>query len=186
MNPALAIFSGEIARLGQQFLNVFSLSDFSSCCDKRSLLTSTLLSLAFECDWTTWSSKSNVVLKVSLHVLLTMQGNLCLGNGIVTSNSSSSLVDDSWFCSIISSFWVWEDEDDPMTEHRKKFPMCWKMKSEQSGFKDIHKEHQHNVWNDFYLNKPLKMVQCKHCSSIMKIFMNNMKIHLETCEKIPQ
>ena len=36
---------------------------------------------------------------------------------------------------------------------------------------------------DFYLNKSEKMVQCKHCLSVMKIFTNIMIKHLETCDK---
>ena len=81
-----------------------------------------------------------------------------------------------------------------MTEHRKKFPKCPKFGfgqkqssefidvSQQLGFKDIRNEHQSNVWNDFYLNKQLKKVQCKHCFSVMKIFTNIMTKHLETCD----
>ena len=115
----------------------------------------------------------------------------------------------------------WEDDDDPMTEHRKEFPTCSFVKNQTgnqnmtlersvdndnkkgnhgkkdvneikkestipTGFKDIHQDHQHEVWNHFYLNKPLKLVQCKHCSSIMKIFGNIMKSHLDTCDKVPQ
>ena len=112
----------------------------------------------------------------------------------------------------------WEDDDDPMNEHRKEFPMCSFVKNQtenqnmileqfddnedktenpdvneikkestiHAGFKDIHQDHQHKVWNHFYLNKPLKLVQCKHCSSIMKIFGNIMKSHLDTCDKVPQ
>ena len=112
----------------------------------------------------------------------------------------------------------WEDDDDPMTEHRKEFPTCSFVKNQtgnqnmtlehfvdnddktenhdvneikkestiHAGFKDIHQDHQHEVWNHFYLNKPLKLVQCKHCSSIMKIFGNIMKSHLDTCDKVPQ
>ena len=55
--------------------------------------------------------------------------------------------------------------------------------SKQLGFRDIRNEHQNNVWNDFYLNKQLKKVQCKHCLSVMKIFTDVMTKHLETCDK---
>ena len=55
--------------------------------------------------------------------------------------------------------------------------------SKQLGFRDIRNEHQNNVWKDFYLNKQLKKVQCKHCLSVMKIFTDVMTKHLETCDK---
>ena len=79
------------------------------------------------------------------------------------------------------------DNDDIKGNHGKKDVNEIENESTiPTGFKDIHQDHQHEVWNHFYLNKPLKLVQCKHCSSIMKIFGNIMKSHLDTCDKVPQ